>query len=180
MSAITPIIEYLLALTRPGGGKLVRFGGVQITVPVFPPGMSITWAITPYFDAFACIEYLHRFSPSIVPNAFNFNSTHRGMLLQTGLISTIVTVESHNTWIEVTEQEPITTTITNVSGVNQFFESGESFLIIDSEEDLNFVREVVRNQGALESIPGLLKETNQLLRQIAGGPPAPRPPLGGA
>lgn len=166
MSTVTPMVEYLLALEKPGGGKLTRFGGVTVTLPVWPPGLSITFTLTPYFNTFASIEYWHRFSPSIVPGAFNFASSHRGIQVQLGILGTVHTSESHNTWIEITEAEPIVTTIINVSGVNQFFENTESFLIVDSEDDFKAIREVVRNWGAFESVATELRETNQLLREV--------------
>lgn len=180
MSTMTPMVEYLLALRRPGGGQLVRYGAIQVTVPVFPPGMSITFALTPYFGSYASIEYWHRFSPSIVPGAFMFASSHSGIQLQVGLIGTVHTSESHNTWIEITDSNPVTTIITNVSGVNQFFENVDAFLLVDSEADLEMVREVVRNWGNFTAISDKLDETNRLLREIARGlgvAVAPQPPI---
>lgn len=183
MSTLTPMVEYLLALrtTAGGGGQLVRFGGIQITVPIFPAGMSITWELTPYFGSYCSIEYWHRFSPSIVPGAFLFNSTHSGMVTQAGILGTTLLAESHSTWLEITESDPILTTITNVSGVNQFFENVESFLLVDSEDKLQVIREVVRNWGKFEANGSKIDETNDLLRQILGREAIyePQPPITG-
>ena len=179
MSTVTPMVEYLLALRRPGGGQLVRYGAIQVTVPIFPAGMEITFTLNPYFGSYASIEYWHKFSPSIVPGSLQFASYHSGMQLQAELIGTVLTAESHNTWIEITESDPITTIINNVSNVNQFFENTDFFLLIDSEADLDMVREAVRNWGAFESLGTKIDETNRLLRDIARGVPSPEQPIEG-
>lgn len=175
MSTMTPMVEYLLALRLPTGGQLCRFGGLQTTVPIFPANTAITWSIAPYFGSYASIEFWHRFSPAMVPGAFNVVSRHVGLELVTGVIGASWTLESHNFWVEITEANNITTTITNISGLNQFFETFETFLLIDSEANMDYVREVVRNWGAFESVRPTIEETNNILRQMlgSGGPQLP-------
>lgn len=180
MATITPMIEYLLALRTPyGGGQLVRFGGLQITIPIFPAGIEISWAIAPYYGSYCSIEYWHRFSPSIVPGSLYYNVSHSGIQLQVGTIGTTFSSESHNTWIEIFESDPISASISNISGLNQFFESNEAFLLIDNEANLEYTREVVRSWGAFESIGPKLDETNELLREMFGSDSGPRYPLAG-
>lgn len=177
MTTMTPMVEYLLALRKPGGGQLVRYGAMQFTIPIFPPGMSITWQTYPYFGSYCSIDYWHRYSPAMVPGAFTLVASHAGMVVQAGLVGASILAESHNTWLEITESSPYVVILTNVSGVNQFFEGLESFLLVDSEESLEMVREVVRHWGAYDPVVEALRETNQLLRQLAGGLPVPYPSI---
>lgn len=176
MATITPLIEYLMALSRPGGGRLVRFGVMLFTIPILPPEIEITVVVTPYFNSFVSIEYWHRFSPAIVPGTVNWIVQHTGVEIASGIVTQVATVESHNFWMEITESNPSVATITNLTRVNQFWETLDHFLIINSEEDYLLVKEIVRNWGAFESVAGKIDETNYILRQIAGGAVLPRPP----
>lgn len=184
MATMTDLIEYLLALRTPEGGAVVRYGVMLTTVPLFPPGMSITFTLTPYFDAFANIEYWHRFSPSIVPGTILWESSHSGMEIHSGLIRSIAYAEGHNAWLEITDANPIITTITNVSGVNQFFETFDFFLLVDNEENFKVVKDVVSNWGAFATREQF-DETNRLLRALVKATPGaeqvlqPKPPIGG-
>ena len=184
MSTVGDVIEYLLAYERPGGGKIARFGGILITVPIFPAGMTITFSLFPYFNAYANIEFWQRFSPAIVPGALYFDSRHQGIQVQLGVFGTTLNSESHNTWIEVTESAPITTTITNISGVNQFFESVDSFLIVDSEADFKLIKKIIGEWGFMGNLKEEATETNRLLRALVEATPgavmpSPQPPIGG-
>ena len=179
MSTMTPLIEYLMALRRPGGGKLCRFGVQLFTIPILPPLMSVTVTVTPYFGSYMSIEYWHRFSPAIVPNTVEWTVRHGGMEIASGLVSQVATDESHNFWLEITESDPSVATITNVTPVNQFYETLDHFLLVDNEEDYLRVKEVIRNWGN-DNVLAALRETNQLLRAISTGQPAPQPPIGGS
>jgi len=145
MSTMTPLVEYLAAVRSPKGASLVRQGGLQVIVPIFPPASEIAFSLT--FSGYASIAYYHRFSPSMVPGAFTYRSQHSGIELQTGTIGTIHLSEGNNYWLVVTKADPITTTISNISGVDQFFETGDSFLIIDSKEDYEEVMNLIRRWG---------------------------------
>jgi len=180
MSTMTPLVEYLLAVERPEGGHVTRYGGATTTVPIFPQGLSISYELRPWFGSYASIEFYHRFSPSMVPGAFTFDSISSGVQIISGAIGTIHTMEGNNTWVVITDNDPIITTITNISGVNQFFETGDAFLLIDSESDFDFVKQVIQNWGAFEPMQKQLSDmvreqqyTNDLLRALANGTPAP-------
>lgn len=184
MATMTNVIEYLLALEKPGGGKLVRYGVMLVTVPVFPPGMSLTFTITPYFNSYASIEYWHRFSPAIVPGTLLWDSRHSGMEICAGVCGAVATADGHNLWVEITESDPIITDVTNISGVNQFFETLDFFLLVDTEDDLKIVKEVIRKWGSIGKIEDQLDETNRLLRALIEATPgavmpSPRPSIGG-
>lgn len=176
MATVSPLVEYLMALRRPGGGKLCRFGVQLFTIPILPPRVNVTATIMPYFGSYVSIEYFHRFSPAIVPNTVDWTLRHAGVEVAAGLVSAVAVAESHNFWLEITESDPSVATIENVTDVCQFWETLDHFLLIDSEEDYKLVREIVYNWGN-DSVLDILKESNRLLTAIAGGKPAPQPPI---
>lgn len=143
-----PLIEYLLAYQKPGGGHICRFGTVVITIPFFPAGLEATFFVTPYFNGYASIEFWHRMSPAIVPGAFTWESSHRGMQLVVGTLGAMGIAEGHNVWVEITNSQPVTTVLTNISAIGQFFEVTDLFLIVDSEQDLQELHEVASMWGA--------------------------------
>ena len=139
---ISPLIEYLLATGRAGGGKLVKYGVSVVTVPIWPAGLNITFNTLPRHNAYANIQYSQSISPSMVPDAFYIESYQAGMILQIGNITENY-FGLHYTWIEFLINSPITTIIRNISGLNQYFEIGQEFLVIDSEEDYKKVRKII-------------------------------------
>lgn len=185
MSTLGSLGEYLLAYTTPKGAKLCRLGIVLITVPIFPPNFTITWNVAPYFGAYCNIWLWHRLSPAIVPNTLLFTSHHRGMVMTSGLIAVLGVAEPHELWLEVKETEPINTTITNVSPLNQYLETLDFFLIIDTESDYKALMDVVRNWGSVGELYKQLAETNRLLTALVASTPGaaqrllPQPPIRG-
>jgi len=142
MSFMTPLIESLLAAERPGGGKLCRMGVVQ-TTGILPPGFTATFQFAPYFNAYCNIEFWHAGSPSIVPGSLTFASHGRGMELQLNQVNELSIREGTALWLEVTIANPILTTITNDSELNQYFETLDFFLIVDTKSDLQAIRDIV-------------------------------------
>lgn len=173
------LVEYLLAFQRPGGGKLCRLGVIETLIPIFPPGLTITWEILPEFGSYANIEFWYRISPSVVPGVFDWDCTHYGAEIRTGILHSLSTAQGYNVWIEITDQHPIISTFTNVSPVNQFFDSVDFFLVVDSEADLNIIRSIVMRWGTSLRQEEGQAETNYLLRQLfeaqTGKPPPPPP-----
>ncbi len=150
---LTPLIEYLLGITRKGGGKLCRLGIVQITVPIFPANTTITYTTEPYFSAYANIWFWWRLSPAMVPGAFNVNIRHSGMPRALGLLgATALTLPGYQIWLDVRRGDPIVNEVTNISGVGQWFESQDFFLIVDTEDDLKKVQAISREWGRHEGV----------------------------
>lgn len=144
---LTGLAQYLLAYQLPGGGKPARYGTVGYTVPVLPPGISVSFSIYPQFNNYCSILIWHQWSPAIVPNTLFFNSHHQGLALQSGLLTALALSDSYNIWLEVTENNPITTTIQNVSGLNQYFEARDLYLVVQEERDMCIVYELIRAYG---------------------------------
>lgn len=165
------LIEYLLAIKRPKGGKLCRFGLLLTTIPVFPPNLQVVFTLRPQFGAYANLWYWHRANPGTVPGAIQWFSSQAGMELSTGTIFQTPLAEPKSLWLEVTQASPIVTRAVNVSGLNQFFETADLFLIVDTEEDLKEIYQIVGAWNNSYRVERMLGETNRLLRKLAGESP---------
>lgn len=166
MSTISHLVEYLLAAERPGGGHLVRFGGVSINAPIFPAGMSVTMSLSPTVAAFASIQYYLRWSPAIVPDAFDIEMTHAGIYQDLGNVNRTLIAGGHNSWVVITAKEPATIIVENVSGVDQAYGLEFGHLIVDTSEDLDRVTAIVKGWGSSDRMEDGQSETNELLRKL--------------
>jgi len=180
MSTMSHLIEYLIAAQRPGGGHLVKFGGQSVQVPVFPAGLSVSATYAPDDTAYAIILYYQRFSPVLVPNAFEIATSHSGMQVSVGALDSTMISEGHNLWIVSTHPESLLATWTNVSGINQFFEIEHAFIIVESREDMHIVDDIIRDWGSSSRMVSIQEQTNRLLEQLVvaqgGTTLLPRPP----
>ena len=150
---MTPLIETLLAYTDKYGGKVCRMGAVQTVIPVLPPGMTVTFEIRPYFNAYMNIEFWISGSPAIVPGTINWQSHQRGYELQLQLVNALTIRDGVQVWIEYTNADPIMTTIQNVSPLNQYVETLDFFLIVDKKENLTIVRDIIaKYQGVNQGV----------------------------
>lgn len=175
-----PAIEYLLTLRRPGGGTLVALDATQILVPAFPPATTLSFSAGPIGDDFGQIVYGARPGPDMVPNAFTGYVQVWGSRLITGTFTLAVLITEMQSFLWVTQAEPALIYLTNVSGLNQVLELDYVSLRIASEEDFNMVLEALARLGTSARLEQLGREATELLRILTGGPPAPRPPIGGA
>lgn len=140
-----PLVEYLLAVPHPKGGtgKLCQMGYTHLVVNAWPPGITLRYTAFPKGNIYCCIDYYGMFSPSMVPEAFLINITHSGLSIAEQTAGTVDLREGTNYWVEVTHNNPIRNVVTNVSGLVQFFESLDMYLMIQSEEDYNLVHQIV-------------------------------------
>ena len=164
--ATSHLIEYLLAVRRKGGGNICRFGGIQTTVPIFPPNFGITYQTFPEFTSYATILFYSRFSPDIVPESFALTVSHTGMEVLAGTLNTLQIAEGFNFMIELRRDQPVTSNFTNISGLNQFLDEMDFYLLMDSEEDLKEVRDIINRWGVSSRQEELMAENNKLLREL--------------
>lgn len=144
---LAPLAEYLLSYRTPTGRQLARLGVIQTTVDSFPPGTTITWDVFPEFGSFCNIEIYYRVSPSMVPDAFIFDIIHQGTEIQAGTAGASIFAQGYTTWIVVTRANPLRISVTNISGLNQYLQNSEMFLIIDNQEDYRAVLELAKAWG---------------------------------
>lgn len=151
MAEYGDLVEYLLGIRKPGGGRLTRFGVFITRIPQFPPNFTITTTVFPRFGAYGMIQYLGAISPSMVPGAFWMTSYQMGIQFQGAFLSQMIQ-GIHNSWLEITQNNPTTTTITNVTGLLQYFEFGNSYLLMDTEQDYREVGELIENWGSMHGV----------------------------
>lgn len=154
MENMPALVQYLLAVQKKGGNKLVQHGYFSVTIPVFPPGMTLGFDITPYFGEYCSIQILHQFSPAVVPGAFDVDVHHKGLHVQIGLLDQLFKRPLF-TWAEVTVANPIVSTFINISGLSQYLGSVDEFLIVNSEEDYYEIMRLVREWGAMDFVERL-------------------------
>ena len=188
MATMSSLIEFLLAYERPGGGRICKFGALQILIPIFPPGMTVNWSTTPFFNSYANILFWTVVSPAIVPGVFAVDTDHYGLTITSSILSSAASNQGHNTWVEITEAHPLDSTITNNSNLPQHLEMGNVFLVVDSREDLEIIRGLTLAWGSSMKQESLQVETNQLIRELVSAmkgqvvtptPVTPYPPIGG-
>lgn len=171
-------VEYLLALERPGGGRVVESGFSQIIIPVFPPNTAVTLLSTPLGSDHGSIRYYVGFGPAMVPGAVSarlqqYGASYSGVATS-WLFSGLFPLEG---FVSVTVAAPSITTITNLTNFNQYYESISFFLRVATLEDWAFIREALTRLGTSAKSEEHAGEANRLLRVMAG---KPQPPRGGS
>jgi len=165
-------IEYLLTLERPGGGRLVQQGGSQTIVPVVPPNTQIVLNVFPLAGDYIDILYHNIFDPAMVPMVYFAVEQHWGQRTHDGTLTSSAMAYPIDSYIIISESEPAFVRIFNMSPVNQFYSGAIFFIAVKSEGDYNLVKEALRFAGTSQEEVQLARESNRLLRKIAGEPPA--------
>jgi len=160
------LAEFILAYRTPDGRGLARLGVVQTTVDMFPPGAAVTYDSYPPYNAYASITYWNRGSPQMVPGAFELESYQAGVQQITGNIEQVNLSEGQNVWIEITNDKPARTTITNLSGLNQFFQQWAFYLVVDSPEDLKDIHNLIRKWSNTDEVSKQLIIMNDNLKNL--------------
>jgi len=168
MATLSPLIEYLLAAQRQGGGGyLCRLGAIQTVIPIFPPNLSISWEIYPEFDSYANITFHFAFSGKTPPNSFDIEFYAGGVQVQSGPLTDLwLGHEGHGTYMVRTESNPMKQIMINTSGLSQYLEATEQFIIVDSEADYKLVLALIEEWNISTNQRSLQEETNNLLRQL--------------
>ena len=129
------LAEFLMSLRTESGSPLVEHAGGQIYVPIWPPGLTI-FSVIPPSNSFASVGYRYIFAPDIVPNAFTITFRHLGRDIRVHTVTGAVTQESFWTYALVTKDAPFYLSLTNVSGMNQYFEVISHFIAVPQQADL--------------------------------------------
>ncbi|MBA7636428.1 hypothetical protein ES703_44046 [subsurface metagenome] len=64
-----------------------------------------------------------------------------------GVFLTAMAQGVHNFWVEVTHAAPIVTTLTNTTPLMHYCEFGNSFILMDTEQDYKEVGELIEEWG---------------------------------
>lgn len=140
-------IETILSLSAPAGGRnpgrLASQVGVEYNIPIVPPGVYTSFIIGPQAVAAArglpiymIIQYQILFG-NMVPGAFELTITAGGINAYDGtlsgnqLINGVDTIFFHEPDVDVVYY------ITNLTAMNQYYQSTSSYLIVQNEKNYN-------------------------------------------
>jgi hypothetical protein len=166
MADYSTLAEYLLAVQRPDGGHLCRYGGNLNRIDNFPPNFTVTVASYPKFGSYCTIQWMAIISPHMIPDAFYYTTQQSGIVYAGGLLSEVAFGKG-NIWLEVLESDPIITTLTNMTPLMQYYEFANLYLILQSEDDYKMYKNLVREWYASERVVSeKLDKTNEILARL--------------
>ena len=138
------LAEYLLAYKHKNAGSLVRFGAswVELTMPALT---TIAYTMMPISGTYAHIQFDYVASQKIVPDTIWVRTEQHGIQVNSGYANSVFTSRLAESWIIYTEADPLRVWVTNTSNVNQYVESIEAFLIVDSLEHFKIIQALINN-----------------------------------
>ena len=162
------LIDYLLTLRRPSGGRLLYRDAVQITVEYFPPGFLLTHTISPPTGAYAYIGWATKLGTDMVPNTFTGFVQQFGTRAYTGVITSRVIEDSVDDLFWITDAEPLFIWIQNISPLAERLEVISHFLVCTGEDDYQQLLDALERLETSKKSETLAERTNELLSKIAG------------
>lgn len=166
---ITRAIEYLLTLSRPGGGRLVGQEHTQIRIPVFPAGITLGWSAGPAQDDFAQIVAGIAIGKQMVPDAFSSYLQISGTRVIQGIIGSAGLYDEWAGFVWVTVNAPLLFSVTNRSSIDQEFEVNYASLRISSRPDYDLVLDALDHMATSSKSEELARDAVNLLTIISGG-----------
>lgn len=181
---IPEIINYLLTLTYPDSDprrlqSVCYLGASQLIIPAFPAGQTIHLVGGPFFGVHAWLAFKLQFGSDMVPNVFTASGTQYGSTTYSGLLTQRFLNETHLTFALVTEQEPSTAYVTNISPLAQRYDAYTEYVVITSPQDMEIITDALRRLHTSQESERLLQQADYLLGILAGQPTEPMPPVGG-
>lgn len=162
---LSPIVEYLFALRRTTGGPLCYPGRLQYIIPVIPPGITLSFALTPPSNCYACIKYSSTLSNQMVPGALYLDILQAGNKYALGFDEADWNREYLAYFVVFTHSDPIYMQVTNVSALNQWSAATQWNVMISTEKDYNQVLEHIVAWSTIAS-SRLAEDANKLLTAI--------------
>ncbi|GAI57149.1 unnamed protein product, partial [marine sediment metagenome] len=149
------IIAYLLTLKYPGSESermnwVCYRSAVQLIIPLMPPGTTISYTAQPLHGSFAWLYFSTRIGTDMVPNSFIGTIHQYGTTPFTGLVTQRMRDDPMEFLLLVTEQEPIHTSVTNLSPLAQRLESYGDLIVIPTPHDLRVVIDALRRMHTSE------------------------------
>lgn len=141
--ALSPLIEYLKALERPGGGHLCQHGASQAIIPILPAGFRVIVDMVPPTNIYATIIF-HAGWAGMLPHAWEKSWFSSGAAVFSATLTQNYIDFGIDTFVIVTDSLPVHVELENVSPVNQYYEHNYMLLTIPTLEDLNLLREAIR------------------------------------
>lgn len=165
-----PACEYLMTLSRPGGGVLCAMGAMQILVRIFPPDGTLSVSVGPADSDYAQIVFGVSMGENMVPDAFNGYLALWGTRVVQGTYTSVMLngITFGHEFLWVTQALPTYLYLHNATPVNQRLEVNYIFLRIATEGDYHTVKDALVHMRTSA-------ESERLLRVLAHEqPPSPR------
>lgn len=161
----SPIVEYLLAQSRPGVGFLCYNSRWQWIIPLIPPRVTVSFSLAPPFGAYAAIKYALTITADTMPGAIHVQATQSGNKFLDGYIEDDWTREYTTYFVVFTHSDPIYAQVRNDSSLSQREIATQWNIIIPSEADYKRVIELIKEYSMVTSTE-LSRQANDLLRQL--------------
>lgn len=148
--ALSQAVEYILSLrrqdmgTRPGQ-QVCYAGGQQVRIPVFPGNTTLPLALYP--RGYMFIVYSAAFGPRMLPGAFYSWMQPYGGITYTAVLDSRLLADSVDFFLVITQNGPWTGGITNLTGLNQYFEEVIQYIDIYAEEDFDIIVRALENRA---------------------------------
>ncbi len=136
--ALSQAIEYLLTIKTPEGRQIVRQAVTQVIVPFFLAGRTARYEIPPAPGDYANIVYQFSWSDEVNPNVFRAVVAFNGVIVDALLTSDWLR-EKVDIFGIVTRAITAHGSLTNITGLNQFYSHTVHYLSIRSEKDFAMV-----------------------------------------
>jgi hypothetical protein len=173
---LPPLIEFLLGLRAPNDPtvRLLGHGFNVFTAPYVPPGTTSQVVVSPLPGDFADIGYRLFWDPNIIlPNVFQGDVFQWGERVYTGVLTAGAMAEGFDTFLVVTEQQPIRFTVTNRDPVRaHFYYHAFFFLSVRNMETLRQVYAAITRYGGLGNLQDLAVEN---IERVLSSQPQPLP-----
>lgn len=145
------IIEHILSLRRQGGGRLAYNRTSQQIVATFPPATALVpnlvYQIAIPANDYVNILYKFQFGQAMNAGAFIINIHEQANSIFVGTITMTIRDEPLDCYVPIFKNSPAQIEVTNLSGINQYYELNSSYIGIATEEDWNFVLQDLKERG---------------------------------
>lgn len=163
--ALSPSIEFLASLGRPGGGRLCHPFRVQYLMPNMPPGVVLSFAVAPPVNIFAAFKYGATYSPETRPDTIYIEMSQSGDMLIQGLCAADWIANYMDYFIIYSWSDPLYVQMINTSNLTQRWVSTMWILLVTSERDyVEIIRLLEAYQSKTTTDADI--ERNNLLQQL--------------
>lgn len=157
---------------------MVSIGGNQVRIAAVPPFITLTATITPEASNYAMIGYRAILGNEMVPGAFSATLQFAGGAIYSGVITQEPIRNGFQAFFVITRVTPLIITVRNLTGLFQYFEVIDKFLVVSTQNDMELIYKALE-ELAMAGHNEMLAETNRLLTDIRKALLLAPPPLPG-
>lgn len=173
MATLSRIIEHLLSIEKPGGGRLAYAGLSQYRLTAVLPSASINYRATPGPSDYAMIDYELMFSSQMVPDVFQVWIQQWGSKFFDALVTSVALGVRLQGFVLITQAQPTLTGLTNLSNLVQYYENFSTAIFLQTREDYELALKEIDKLGTSTNIENLAQECALALNILTGKASAP-------